>query len=436
MKEFSVFTDANKMKSVFEQYLPGFYRSDANIAELSIPHVWYKTYRKDVSKSFLTALYKLNIINAGQNFEQMLYAKAFLQNRSQSEFRAHINAYLTAPKFGSAFSHIPKFDLVIWSFPNDPALPFLSELIELEKVKKHFPLSAERLEKISNIKIEVVNYRPELRCTTKYELRGEQFYRTLFAKTFADENGAEIFGRMKMLSEKSHSEGFKIACPLAYDKALRTIWQEGLNGQPIVKTLNKFNSQSIIEKIGSGLAALHRSKISCANKITIEDHLVELRKKTAKLIREFPSLQPQLETALRELERDQPAQNSLQIIHGDFHINQLMMSDGRIALFDFDEFAMGDPLQDLANFIADLYAQKFDATFIVSIASNLKKAYQNQVNWHVSKDRLDWHLRVQLLTRAYRSYWQRKPDVENSIRFYLDLLHRNAYPMAASKSLH
>ena len=431
MKEFLVFTDANKMKSVFEQYLPGFYRNNANIAELSIPHVWYKTYRKDVSKSFLTALYKLKITNAGQNFEQMLYAKAFLQNRSQSEFRSHINSYLTAPKFGSAFSHIPKFDMVIWSFPNDPALPWLSELIEPEKVKKHLPFSADLLEKITDINIEVVNYRPELRCTTKYELHSEQFSKTLFAKTFVEENGAEFFGRMKMLSEESHSEGFKIARPLAYDKALRTIWQEGLNGQPIVKIINKFNSQDIIEKIGRGLAALHHSKMYCANKITIEDHLSELRKKTDKLIREFPALQHQLETALRELERDQPEQTSLQIIHGDFHINQLMLSNERIALFDFDEFAMGDPMQDLANFIADLYAQNFDAAFIASVSSNLIKAYQNQMNWHVSKERLDWHLRVQLLTRAYRSYWQRKSEVENSIRFYLDLLHRKAHLMAA-----
>ena len=431
MKEFSVFTDANKMKSVFEQYLPGFYRNSANIAELSIPHVWYKTYRKEVSKSFITALYKLKITNGGQNFEQMLYAKAFLQNRSQSEFRSHINAYLTAPKFGSAFSHIPKFDMVIWSFPNDPALPWLSEIVEPEKVKKHFPLSAEALEKISDVKIEVANYRPELRCATKYEIQAEHFSQTLFAKTFADESGAEIFVRMKMLSEESHAEGFKIALPLAYNNALHTIWQEGLKGLPIIETINKFNAQSIIEKIGSGLAALHRSKISCPNKITIEDHLVELRKKTDKLIREFPSLQPQLETALRDLERDQPTQNSLQIIHGDFHINQLMLSDERIVLFDFDEFAMGDPLQDIANFIADLYAQNFDNAFITAISSAFIKAYQKQINWHISPHRLDWHLRVQLLTRAYRSYWQRKPDVENSIRFYLDLLHREAHLMAA-----
>jgi thiamine kinase-like enzyme len=431
MKEFSVFTDANKMKSVFEQYLPGFYRNSANIAELSIPHVWYKTYRKDVNKSFLTALYKLKINNAGQNFDQMLYAKAFLQNRSQSEFRDHINARLTAPKFGSAFSRIPKFDLVIWSFPNDPALPWLSEMIEPEKVKKHLPFSVDDLEKINDIKIEVVNYRPELRCTTKYEIQAEQFSKMLFAKTFADESGAEIFERMKTLCDESCFEGFIIARPLAYDNALRTIWQEGLTGQPIVKIINKFNSQGIIEKISSGLAALHRSKISCSNKITIEDHLVELRKKTAKLIREFPSLQSQLQFALSDLERDQPAQNSWQIIHGDFHINQLMMSNERIALFDFDEIARGDPLQDIANFIADLYAQNFDNAFISRISSAFIKAYQKQINWHISPHRLDWHLRVQLLTRAYRSYWQRKPDVENSIRFYLDLLHRKAHLMAA-----
>ncbi len=415
MKEFSIFTDASKMKSVFEQYLPGFYRNSARITKLSIPHVWYKTYRKNVSKSFLTALYKLKITNAGKSFEQMLYAKAYLQNRSQFEFRTHINARLTAPKFGSAFSHIPKFDMVVWNFPNDPALPFLSEIIDTEKVKKHLPVRINS----SEVKIEVVNYRPELRCTTKFEFPSEKSPRTLFAKTFADESGAEIFARMKMSCVEENSDSFKIARPLAYDASLHTIWQKGLYGEPIVKIINKNSYSSIIKKIASGLASLHRSKIISATNIIIDEQFTELTKKIEKLMQEFPALQDPLRMALHKLEVSKPTQNSLQIIHGDFHINQLMMTENCIALFDFDEFSMGDPLQDIANFIADLYAQNFDDAFIEAMSAELIKAYQNQVNWHVSPARLDWHLRVQLLTRAYRNYWQRKPNLENSIQKFV-----------------
>ncbi len=43
-------------------------------------------------------------------------------------------------------------------------------------------------------------------------------------------------------------------------------------------------------------------------------------------------------------------------IHGDFHIGQIMVgADGRVALVDVDRAGIGDPLDDIATFIAHLF---------------------------------------------------------------------------------
>ena len=42
------------------------------------------------------------------------------------------------------------------------------------------------------------------------------------------------------------------------------------------------------------------------------------------------------------------------VVHGDFLLEQLVVTyDGRLGLFDFDGFMLGDCLEDIANCIAD-----------------------------------------------------------------------------------
>ena len=425
MIEFAHLTDAERMKIVFAQYLPGLAHRQTHITNCSILHVWRKTYRKNADQSFLTVLYELSITNVAtkQTSQQLLYAKAYQNHRSQMEFRRQVNTRLSAPAFGAALTHIPALDMVVWSFPNDPTLPQLATLLDAEQIKSHlpydqFPAGLGTPKDITDLKIQVVNYRPELRCTVRYECVGSALRLTLFGKTFADAQGKAIYARINTLwHEAQHNPAaFRIARPLAYNETTQTIWQEGWPGTPLLNLINQQNYQSLLAAVATGLSCLHNSPLQVANGITPDDHLAELQKKTAKLAQAFPHLRASLAKTLRELESSKPAASPLRLIHGDFHINQLLVSDSGIALFDFDEFALGDPLQDVANFIADLYAHPFEPAFIEAMAAALI-----QYGTAGGEDRLNWHLRVQFLTRAYRCLWQQKPDLERAVRFYLQL---------------
>ena len=433
MNNFAQFTDAQRMKHVFAQYLWASERERWQITECHIRHVWRKTYRKHPDHSFITVLYELQLADrhTGESRRQMLYAKAYQQNRSQRIFQQHVNDRLSAPPVGSAFSHLPALDMVVWAFPNDPAMPQLAALTKPEQAKAYLPLN-----NVVALNIEIINYRPELRCTARYELtcetNGQHQQHILFGKTFATPQAEEVFTRMQAMWNWAATQptAFRIAQPLSFHSATNMIWQEGLHGTPLVQMLEGANCQPIAYSIAKGLINLHASKIPVSNTLTPDTHLAEASKKAAKLGQAFPHLQATLKMLCTQLVYDRPRNAPLGLIHGDFHVKQLLWCDGNIALFDFDEFALGDPMQDVANFIADLYAHSLDTTLIEALTAVLCEAYRQQSPQAYSPQRLHWHMRVQLLTRAYRCLWQQRPELERAIHFYLQLAQGGVTPLA------
>lgn len=181
------------------------------------------------------------------------------------------------------------------------------------------------------------------------------------------------------------------------------------------------------------LAFIHRSNAPVSSRVTAENHLEEIRKKVAKLNQAFPAVKPSLSKTVELLEQQLPKLPAVSgcVIHGDFHLRQLMVHNGQVALFDFDEFAIGDPAQDLANFIADLHSQPFDKDFVNAMSAKLIESCCGHTGWQADADLFGWHLAVQFITRAYRAYLQQKPNLENQVGYFADL----AYQTAASGTL-
>jgi aminoglycoside phosphotransferase (APT) family kinase protein len=107
-------------------------------------------------------------------------------------------------------------------------------------------------------------------------------------------------------------------------------------------------------------------------------------------------------------------------MYWDFHVNQLLAQDGKVAFFDFDELAVGDPLQDIANFIVDLQFRDVSTFLAQRMAKSLYDSYRSQVKWEVPIDRIRWHATVQFINKAYRNYIQQRPDIECTITGIID----------------
>lgn len=428
--EFAVFMDTAKMQALLQQELPDCLSGGWKLTGCQIQHPRYKTYLNPNSrdKSFLALAYYLKGINEKTNKtdDRILYVKAYLGERSHAEYlkacaeSAHQDAVL----------HIDKYGMVAWFFPSDPALPWLHKVLDKGFIRSYlsdFLLLQQNSPSlvIKNTVLSIINYRPEIRCTFRYDIqRLSGNTKKIYGKTFADDRGAEIHRRIAYLYQRAEKklDSFVIARPLGYDPILHTIWLEGLNGKPLVDSINKRTADGLMVRLAGYLADFHRASITGLDAISEDEQLAEIQKKAAKLQNAFPSLTNRIEAILINLNNQKPAKpvTSMRLIHGDFHIQQLLLlDDDRLALFDFDELTMADPVVDLANFSADLYNLNLGKRFTEKLINQLFTAYKVLSGADISDNHFTWHLRLQSLTRAYRAYIQQKPDLEQLIKQFL-----------------
>lgn len=413
------------MKRLFQEQLSDFSEGRVIIDSCAILHARDKTKFKSESfeKSTLSACYELLVRepDSEDGYTQILYAKAFLGGQSQIEYNQLLGQNLTKPIHGQAVTHLPDLDLIVWSFPNDPSLPHLPEVMLKDRVVHHFPY--DRLPAPFNdpghleaVDIKVIHYVGDVRCTAKYQLhtmaKDTSHSLTLYGKTYSNGEGEEVYKRMQSLWELSRQnpEGIMIAQPLGYADNVKTLWQLGIDGVPLRSFINETNYTIFLDGVAKGLATLHKADLSSPVTMTIDNHLGEVRKKFLKLHNACRPFQTQLESIAKAVERmaAELPQVSNRLIHGDFHIRQLLEHGGQIFFFDFDECAQGDPMQDLASFIVDLHFYSFDQNLINMMICVLIDSYRIHAHCDIHIGRLEWYTTIHCVNKAYRYRFQKK----------------------------
>lgn len=426
MQPFERFVDVAQVKTILQQELPGFREGRLLIHDCTIVHAHYYTSAKHAHKARLSVCYQLRGVDRLQQTEwtQLIYGRARLGGVSQSEFVEAQNALLATPPIGPALVHLPDHDLTLWGFPNDPRMPHLPAVVDATLIKPYLPKQAlpagwSEIPTTQQVAIEVIHYYPEVRCTLRYHLYGgppDQTHTTrLIGKTFADESGEQIYQRLQEAWQQSiiQAGSFRVAQPLGYVPAIHTIWMRHEVGTPLLRMINATNAESLLAAVARGLVALQRCEFPGLTVITIDEQMQELGNKVQKLCEALPQLSKMLQHLYAQL--DERANHNLQpntsLVHGDFHIRQLLVDQGEIIFLDFDEFAEGDPLQDVANFIVDLYYEGLPITWVGEMAQHFVREYRAVADWSVPYERLQWHIRFQFITRAYRFYRQHRRNL-------------------------
>ena len=424
-QEFARFMDSGRMLRLFQKNLPACYAEGWELTECRIQHPRYKTYLNPGSKakSHLALAYHLKGINnrIQRVEEKIIYAKAFLGERSLNEY-TKARPFPDEEKQATVF-HLGRYGLVGWVFPHDPVLTRLPKLFDLGFLQSYFAtlLLAEMAgvpRVITKVAISIINYRPEIRCTCRYDIRRlSGLCHAVYSKTYSDRQGREVFRRMVFLHRRgtNSSNSFFIPKPLAYDETLLTVWAEGLDGEPVIDALDEKNAHKLLTKIAGYLADFHTAKLDGLPSISNEGLVPEIRKKAEKLKQALPSTAARIEalTGSLAMRQDQILDCEPCLSHGDFHLQQLaLLTDERIALFDYDELALAHPLTDAANFCADLYNHHFGEARTGQLIDQFINAYLSFSALDLNLDAFKWHLQLQLLTRAYRAFIQQKPDLE------------------------
>jgi aminoglycoside phosphotransferase (APT) family kinase protein len=417
MNEFARFTDAHAMQALFQERLPGFNHRRYLITDCRVLRTRYKTYTDEQArhKSFLFAHYGLEVtdMETQQRGSQQLYTQAYLPGRSQIKYR-QINApRLTLPPFGEALVHLPDLGLIVWAFPNDPQLAQLAAVTDETQIKPYLPYpflpaGLAQPADVTGVVIDVIRYKPEVRCTLRYQVQGEGATMTVYGKTYASDKGREVYRQMVSLWERAVADPacFLVAQPYDYSPGLKMVWQEALAGLPLSDKLLPADDEQWFARAASGLAHLHRQPVAVSRRVTAADLLANSQESTLELMAALPAYRQRLEHLLAGLEQNIPTMDEAagKLIHGDFHLKQLLAHDGRLAIFDFDDLAWGDPLQDIAFFLVDLHCRDFDRATVERLALAFCQAYQSATGAALPAGRLQWHLQLQFLAKAHWYY--------------------------------
>ncbi len=429
MQGLARFADPSVMKALLTERLLLLCPDSGAITSCHVQHVKYSPKKKPENTS-LAACYHLGVRDRDSQRERrvILYCKAFSNGRSQKEIDTLVQSSVGTQALRRMPHHFRDLDLLVWVFPEDPAIPHLPKVSDPEQVKAHLPYSSlpkglDEEGDIRSVEMSVVNYRPEIRCTTKYELSwgaaDQAQSLTIFGKTFRSGEGRDVYARSEYLWNRFSGvdEEVLFSQPLGYRSEVQTLWQLGVEGTPLCRVIEEDNCDSYLRTVAKGLAMVHNSDLAGLPKWTLAEHLAEADKKIEKLRRAVPSLLEELNLLAQLVHRDAPNTSDIPLrpMYWDFHIEQLLAQDGKVAFFDFDELVIGDPLQDIANFIVDLRFRDVTPFLARRMAKSLYDSYRSQVKWEVPIDRIRWHARVQFINKAYRVYISQPPDVKETV---------------------
>lgn len=367
--------DTARMRDMLAAWLPG----APDIAEVRILQA-----RRSASKRRhphpLTAVYEL-ALRDGRT--QRWYAKTWRDGASLAAL----------PVSGPATVAVPPLDMLLWPWPADPGLPQLRELLDARRAltwRGDAPAA-----------VDVLRWEPEQRATLRYAQAGA----TLYAKTFADDRGAHIHERFRHVWTLAQQEPAApaVAEPLRWHAATRSVWQARAPGVPLPDLLAGSRTGDLPGRLARALAALHGCRIAgVETRHDLAHWTAEAWRRARKLGRALPMLADRAARVADVLERSGATlpDHEPGLIHGDFHAGQVgvdVAAGGRIVFHDFDEFALGDPMEDLAAFVTRLPARP-------DFGAALTAAYAEAAPHRFGRERLRWHRALQALLQASRAF--------------------------------
>ncbi len=404
------YTDTAAMRALLQARLPGFADGRLRIDALGVRNARRNTSRER-NPCPMTLCYELQVSEPVQSRSgtQLLYAQVYRTGLAATAYAQQDRNQLMPPAFGQALVHLPDLNLLLWALPNDPGLPQLATLLDPARAARVLPGDAG-----STVQVELLRYEPQCRATLRYTLAGTEGAepRSIYAKTFCDDRAAAIHQRFAYFWQLAQADDQAplVARPLGADGATRTLWQAAALGVPLRQALAAHDGPALMAQVAHALALLHAAPLRpCASTAprSVAHWLAEARRRQQKIGRIDAALAARAARVADGIQAhaSHPARRSLSLIHGDFHPEQIWINQGRVVLFDFDEFALGDPMEDLAAFVL-----KLDPVGAApALVSALVEQYAAAAPARFDRRSLAWHLTIQTLLQASRAFIYQQP---------------------------
>lgn len=280
---------------------------------------------------------------------------------------------------------IPSLGMQVYRFPNDPALPTLTKVLDSQNISaalaETLPEIQNRAARILRCEVKPLRFRPERRCTVRLNLwlrkndSGEIYKRVLYGKIYHDlEKAGHVYQQMLSLSDSvSAKDGHvSFATAAAFLPDLAMVLQDPIAGVPLdsllscdTETCDPRGFAGILAA-ASPLAAFHVSGLVAGKPRSIKAELARFKKRGARIGEINPELGNNIiklaDTLSTWLDTLDQWGATISLVHGDCKPAQFLIQDQQIALLDFDHCGMADPAVDVGTFLATLQQMKVKQT--------------------------------------------------------------------------
>ena len=249
---------------------------------------------------------------------------------------------------------LPGLALRAWPYPDDPGLPVLAALTDPVRAGGLLPTvcADDRV-----VDVRVVRWQPGTSATVRCVVEGRRDRQVLYAKALASGDMAAVDAVQRTLRSTAPAR-LLVAEPVGADVDHRVLWSREVPGRPLLSAFRSGDPGLLdrsAEQSGLALAVLHASEVGPPGRVVDPAEVVA---EAAKKARKLATARPEHHDALRRLAAQAArlcaAPREQRPLHGDFHVDQLLLTDRGPVLLDLDEMATGDPALDLAELAVDL----------------------------------------------------------------------------------
>jgi Phosphotransferase enzyme family len=401
------------MRALLQLALPELPDGPFGISQLRISKVRRSTSRLR-NPVPLTLCYELDVADSatGTQFQRHFYGQVYRDGASATAGR------------GTPALHVPELDMLLWPWPYDPGLSQLPQLLDPLKFANCLPACCTSGGQSVSL-IETLRYEPERRATLRYTLSGDASMapRVVYGKTFSDDHASVLHDRFVYFWRLAQRDASApcVAEPLGFDAATRTLWQAAASGQTLMSLADTAEATCAFRAVGRALTHVHQAPPDTNSQRPLSHWLEELQRRQVKLVRAAPELGPRIDAiteGLAQAALDLPDAPQT-LIHGDFHPDQVWINAGRVVLFDFDEFAIGNPMEDLAEFIVKLEQAELPASRCAAAVAALIAGYRSAAPLNFEVRGLLWHRAMQSLLQASRAFIYQRPGWRDELALRL-----------------
>lgn len=261
--------------------------------------------------------------------------------------------------FRKAAVYDPDLNLLFQIFPADRRLPFLVKAADAKVMK---PILEEHIDPVdgrtlSAVAASAIQYKPERKCLIRYQLDwhdAQEPAKCVYGKVYRKVN--RVYPGLQKIYRAWHNPRFRIPKPLGMvpDLSLELIGH--VPGTHLSLMCREKTFPETCRQIGHGLCEFHEFPVRLNETRDLSVELLEMKSWSENFVMSLPKLGERIRKSISMLEMRLLGQERAQprLVHGDFHVANILVEGERLSLLDFENCFMGNPAIDVGSFYAQL----------------------------------------------------------------------------------